>query len=170
MVKEIELKNGYKALVDDEDYDRINKFKWHIHLDGNRIYVSRSERIDGQSVTTQMQKEVLNYAPIGMNIDHKNGNRLDNQKCNLRVCTQSQNLANNNGHRKNPLSSQYKGVRKRYQRWCAQISVNGITRNIGTFDTEVEAAVAYNKRAKDQWGEFAVLNNIGELNEISQTL
>jgi len=163
MVKEIELTNGYKALVDDEDYDRINQFKWHYH-DG---YAARSKWVDGGPVKIMMHREVLGL-PFSYvddrQIDHKDRDDLNNTKCNLRICTQSRNLANNNGHRKNPLSSQYKGVRKRYQRWCAQISVNGVTKNIGTFDTEIEAADAYNKKAKDLWGEFAVLNNIGDIN------
>ena len=161
MVKEIELTKGYKAIVDDEDYDHISKFKWHYH----EGCAARSKWVNGGPVKIMMHREILGLPFTHIDkrqVDHKDHDDLNNRRCNLRICTQSQNLANNNGHRKNLLSSQYKGVRKRYQRWCAQISVNGVTRNIGTFDTEVEAAVAYNKKAKDQWGKFAVLNNIGE--------
>jgi len=93
-------------------------------------------------------------------VDHINGNGLDNRRCNLRLCEHKQNMANQ-GSRKN-TSSKYKGVTfyKRDQKWQAKISPNGKTIHLGYFDSEIEAAKAYNRKAVEVFGEFARLNDL----------
>jgi hypothetical protein len=93
-------------------------------------------------------------------VDHIDGNGLNNQQMNLRPANESQNGAN---ARKAPgFTSQYKGVYlvRRSQKWCAQIRVARLVRVLGTFDSEDEAALAYNAAAVEAWGDFALLNEV----------
>ena len=97
-------------------------------------------------------------APAGLVVDHIDGNGLNNRKSNLRVCTQAQNSLNSRPRRNS--SSRYKGVSfyKRDKIWQAQIFYNFRTINIGRFDDEIEAALAYDRKAAELFGEFAYLN------------
>ncbi len=104
-----------------------------------------------------MHRQIMN-APAGLVVDHIDGNGLNNRKSNLRVCTQGQNSLNSRPRRN--CSSRYKGVSfyKRDKIWQAQIFYNFRTINIGRFDDEVEAALAYDRKAEELFGEFAYLN------------
>lgn len=95
-------------------------------------------------------------APKGMVVDHINGDRFDNRKCNLRICTQAENMRN----RKPNAGVKYKGVRLKYSRFEARIGVGKKQIFIGKFDTEIEAAMAYNEAAVKFHGEYARLNEI----------
>lgn len=102
---------------------------------------------------------LLTQAPPGMVVDHINGDRLDNRLCNLRVCTQAQNLANGRSHRDS--ASKYRGVswRPKESSWRAQISVGGQrSRFLGQWATEEDAALAYDQAAREQYGKYARLN------------
>lgn len=101
----------------------------------------------------------MNAAP-NEQVDHINGDGLDNRKSNLRICNGSQNRCNK-GKPKNNTSG-YKGVtwHTPNKKWVAQIAVNGKHSYIGSFKTKEEAAKAYNKKAKELHGEFARLNNL----------
>ena len=91
-----------------------------------------------------------------MNTDHINGDRLDNRKSNLRICTHKENQRNMKMHKDN--TSVYKGVsRSREGRWVVKIG----NKYIATFKDIVEAAKRYNVEAKARYGEYAKLNNIG---------
>lgn len=96
----------------------------------------------------------------GFVVDHINGNGLDNRRENLRISTQAQNLWNAKKHKDS--SSIYKGVSKRRNdtNWSARIMKNGKAQHIGMFTTETEAASAYNRVAKELFGEFAILNTV----------
>lgn len=98
-------------------------------------------------------------APDGMQVDHIDGNRLNNTRSNLRVCTNMEN--NHNKPKRNSNKSGYKGVhRVKSGRWCAQITANYKCRSLGVFDTPEAAALAYNKAARELHGEFAYQNEI----------
>jgi hypothetical protein len=157
-MKEIQLTRGFVALVDDEDFDRINKWKWHCVIDNNNRYAVRSQRINGQSKAFLMHREILN-PPDGYFVDHKNRDGLNNQKDNLRLSTKSQNCKNRRGHGK----SKYLGVSEHQSgKWQARIQP-GVKKPrlfLGTFDDEKDAALAYNKAAVEFHGEFANLNNV----------
>jgi hypothetical protein len=157
--------NGEGIFVDDEDYEYINQFVWHIS-GGYAVVVSPYKKANGKwsSTTTRMHRVVLNPKPEE-DIDHANRNKLDNQKHNLRVCGQ----ALNNGNRakcSRPKDSIYKGVsrvknpRMKKVSWRCQVKVNGKTTNIGSYNSEVEAAKAYNDYAVSRFGDFALLNAI----------
>lgn len=146
------------AIVDDEDFEHLSRYKWKADVGKNwvRAYTHIGVKWTG------MHRLILK-PPEGMVVDHINGNSLDNRRCNLRVCTRSQNLLNR-GRNKNNKSG-YKGVvfhpfGKRIRRWKAQIRHNYRNIVIGYYLTPEEAAKAYNRKAKELWGEFAWLNPV----------
>lgn len=146
----------YKALVDDEDFERVNKLKWHTQILPNTIYAAT--RLKGNS------KIYLHTFLTGFTItDHKNGDGLDNQRHNLREATKSQNNTNKRKTIKTAkIQSKYRGVHWQIHRnkWNAEIACNGKKYYLGTFDSEDEAGLAYNERAKELHGEFAWLNKV----------
>jgi hypothetical protein len=105
---------------------------------------------------------MLLRAPADAQIDHIDGNKLNNQRVNLRFCTRTQNACN--GKSRKNSSSKYKGVNfdKQTGRWLARIQMNKKQKNLGRFDNEVDAAIAYNKMATELHGVFARLNIIKE--------
>ena len=151
-MKQIPLTGGGHALVDDADYPVINTFKWYLRTDG---YAATKQIVP--DVTVLMHRLLIN-TPKPYHTDHINGNKLDNRRENLRVATAMMNQANSRKHKKK--SSIYKGVTFRPQsgRWIAQIAPARKNIRIGTFDTEHQAAVAYDFWATFFWGEFAYTN------------
>lgn len=154
-VKYISLTQGKFALVDDKDYELVNSFKWY--FDSTTGYAKRDVRIDGKRKCIYMHR-FINGTKNGMLTDHKNGNRLDNQRNNLRECNHTQNHANK--RIENSFSSKYKGVywHKARNKWTAMIRFNRKGHYLGLFTDEKEAAKAYNEKAKDLFGDFAKLN------------
>ena len=161
-MKEIKLgqfgknKGVYVALVDDEDFERLNSFSWYAQKGGNTFYAQRCIKVNGKKVNIRMHREILN----GSIIDHIDRNGLNNQKSNLRVCTTSENAMNMRKHKKS--KSNYKGVcfHKLEKKWVAQIKINRKGFYLGYFMSEVDAARAYNSKAVELFGEFANLNII----------
>lgn len=158
-MQQIMLTQGYFTIVDDEDYDWLRAHKWvvfrHEYKDAFWCYASRhSSKVEGRK-TILMHRVILD-CPDGLVIDHINGNGLDNRCCNLRICTQEQNLRNRQLHRSN--RSGYHGVQASRGKWCASIRIDGQNIRIGWFDDPIEAAKAYDERALNEFGEFARLN------------
>jgi len=148
-MKEIQLTRGKFTLVDDEDYEWLNQWKWHYTHYG--YAARRSER----HVIVLLHRLVL-CAPKGSEVDHANGDRLDNRRVNLRFCTRSQNNANK---RLTWGRSKYKGVwLQQPGRWVSEAKKDGVKHRMGTYDTEEDAARAYDEAAKKLFGEFARLN------------
>jgi hypothetical protein len=144
------------TMIDDEDFEWLNKYKWNV---GGRGYVGTSlPQKDGFRKRLLMHKLLLPVNPP-YEVDHRNLNRLDNQRCNLRKCTRSQNRCNT-GKIKIPTSSIFNGVSydKNENTWGAFIKENGRLKRIGTYKNEVNAAIAYDKEATRIYGEFARLN------------
>jgi AP2 domain/HNH endonuclease len=144
-------------LIDEEDHGLVSKRHWYVYtLDrsggryvmadayGHRIYLHR----------------LITAAPRGQDVDHINGDGLDNRRVNLRVVPHALNLANQ--RRQQGRSSRYKGVSyyRSRGRWEAYIKVNGVQRKLGYFNSEREAAFAYDCAALAAWGEHALLNLI----------
>lgn len=157
MSREIALTQGKFAIVDDEDYEEISLFKWHAALRWRTWYAERATpKSEGLARTTSIHRQLLN--PGSSFIDHINGNGLDNRRENLRLCDSRTNTYNRQKHMN--CSSLFKGVylHKASGMWRAQIKLNGIRRSLGAFKLEIEAALAYDKAARDSFGEFAKLN------------
>lgn len=108
-----------------------------------------------------MLHRVIMNAPAGMEVDHIDGDGLNCRRYNLRICTRSQNRMNQRV-RITPKLSIYKGVTfdKSRDKWCARIKYFGVTRNLGRFEHETDAAIAYNVAASKTFGEFARLNQV----------
>ncbi len=144
---------GKFALVDDEDYDYLNQFKWHLSTKGYAVRSYRGKKVH--------MHRVVNKTPKNKETDHKHGNKLNNQKYNLRTATGLQNSANSRPHKDS--SSKYKGVHYRQGRakpWAARIYHEGKEINLGYSSKEKEAALAYNEEALKLKGKFAYLNKI----------
>jgi hypothetical protein len=152
---------GFRAIVDDEDFEQLNKYRWYALRNAiGEYYAYRKNKIDpvGSNTVIAMHNVIMNNTDCKM-VDHINHNTLDNRKSNLRFVTPSQNQMNMKLHKKG--SSRFKGVwwSKQHCKWCAQIEVNGKDRYLGSFLNEIEAAKAYNKAAQELFGQFAFLNS-----------
>ncbi|MEK6879410.1 MAG: AP2 domain-containing protein [Nanoarchaeota archaeon] len=164
---ELSGKNGIGKfiLVDDENFDWLNQWSWFL-VGRNLDYVCRRTHIGSakngtrKSVGFYIHRLIMD-APKDLQVDHRNRNKLDNRRKNLRFCNNSQNHQNQGISKKN--TSGYKGVnyiksKWRVKRWRAQIRVNGKNLTIASFNTKEEAALAYNQAAQKYFGEYARLN------------
>lgn len=145
------------VLIDEEDYEKIKIYTWGVQYSkrSNTFYVSRKEKNK-----TFLLHRLITNCPDGLVVDHINHNTLDNRKCNLRVCDNSENCRNMNKP-KHGVTSIYKGVRKyRNNKYSACIKHNKKQIHIGYYYSEIEAAIAYNEAALKYHGEFSRLNII----------
>lgn len=152
--------HGGTILVDAQDAALACEPGWGIYKKGAREgYVMRSRRVDGKTQSEILHRVIMG-APKGMLVDHRDGNRRNNTRGNLRVCTPAQNSANRHAHRIG--RSRYRGVswneHPRATQWSGTIRVLGRTIRLGRFATEEEAARAYDDAARKHYGEFARLN------------
>ena len=175
MAKEIQLTKGYVALVDDDDYEWLSKYKWNASIDRRDKYTSARTTVykyfEGYKWrrSVKMHRLILD-AKKGQIVDHVNGDPLDNRRENLRLATTSENARNHKKQEminKAPCSSEYKGVTLScskpggfgpYYYWRAQITVDGVNHYLGQFKEEEDAARAYDDAARNYHGEFANLN------------
>jgi len=159
-MKEIQLTQGKIALVDDADFEQVNRYKWYAKRSPKRVYVSRNLPLSGRKRTTQYLHQFLLNPPENSEIDHLDHDGLNNQRSNLRVCSTAENRRNVPVRINN--KSGFKGIRwrKDLQLWHARICYNRKRIHLGYFPDPVSAAMAYNTAAKDLHGEFACLNPI----------
>jgi len=154
-MKKIKLTQGQSVIVDDEDYNRMNKWKWCADKHHGRYYASRTFFISGLRIKVKMVNLIMDV-PKGKICNYIDSNRLNLQKSNLRVCTKTQNLQNQQVQRRSK-SSMFKGVSylKGRNRWQAYIKVNGEEIHLGIFKVEMNAVLAYDDTARKYFGEFA---------------
>ena len=157
--RRIPLTQGKYALVDQDDFERLNKHKWHADRHNNTFYAIRCVGSGKNRIRIMMHREIL-HPPDHLIVDHINHNGLDNRKANIRPATRSQNNFNRLIIKRKGASSKYKGVawKKSKEKWRAQIHVNGQCKFIGYFKDEIHAAKEYDNAAKKYHGEFASLN------------
>jgi len=151
-MQRIELSQGLFAIIDDEDYASMSNYNWY--FDG-RSYAVRSVTVNGKRVKIWMHREILG---VSCEVDHINGDGLDNRKCNLRPASHMENMRN---RKPNTVStSKYRGVywHKQAKKWRARLRTQGLHLSLGLFENEVSAAVAYDNAALRVFGEFARLN------------
>lgn len=162
-MKQIPLTQGQFTIVDDEDYDELIKLNWCANWSPRvkSFYTVCGKLTDyGRSM-----HRIIMSAPKGMVVDHINHDTLDNRKCNLRVCTNSQNLMNSRKRSNN--TSGYKGVfwDKDIHKWRAQITVGKKQKYLGSFISKSDAALAYNEASLEFHGEFGYKNIIKQIKE-----
>lgn len=170
-MKEIKVGKSHVALVDDEDFDFLNQFKWYLH---NLGYVQTSKK----GLHSKFIHRIIMQTPKGLDTDHINGNKLDNRKSNLRVCTHEENMQfarelgllsgggigtrADNFKKSNKRTSKYIGVYwfKNRNKWHTAIRKAPLRVFIGEFTNEIDAALAYNKKSIELFGEKAYINKI----------
>lgn len=159
MTKKIPLTQGKFALVDDNDYEELSKYKWYAsEMKKRNWYAGRNrKKHEGKDGLILMHRFIMK-AKKGTQVDHIDGNGLNNQRSNIRICTNSQNQANKKMPRTN--KSGYKGVSwfKRDKKWRAKMIFNGKDIHIGLFKKIEDAAKAYDLAAVKFQGEFAKIN------------
>lgn len=157
-MKKIKLTQGQVALVDDEDFEWLNQWKWYALKDHLTFYaVRKSSMVNRQTRQLIRMHRIILDSQNGELVDHKDHNGLNNQRSNIRPCTQSQNHQNRISR---VGTSRFKGVswRKGRNRWLVNIATGDRKRYVGMFKNELDAAMAYNSIAAELFGEFARLN------------
>lgn len=153
----IKISKGYEVLIDQKYLKILSKNKWKANVAEHTVYAEHTK-------LGSMHRKIMileGYNIKGKQIDHKDGNGLNNLISNLRICSNTQNARNQNKHKNN--TSGYKGVslRKDRNKWVAKIRIDNNKRIfLGHFDNKEDAARAYNKAALKYHGEFAKLNEI----------
>ena len=159
-MREIPLTQGRVALVDNADYEWLSQYKWTwVDADSRKGYATHYYRT-GKRVSAISMHRLIMEPPDGLQVDHINGDGLDNRRENLRLCTQGQNLRNQVG-RQNRVS-EWKGVvlHKPSGKWMAQIGIDRRKIYLGYYETPELAALAYNEAALKYHGDFARLNTV----------
>lgn len=144
----IPLSRGMFAKVDDADFAELSKYQWYAQRGYKTWYACRGDNSQGwrKRKIISMHRELMCF-PAGLEVDHINGDGLDNQRANLRTCTRSQNQ----GNRAPTKGRLFRGVRREKNRWVAILC----DREVGRFSTPEEAARAYDAAAIKHFGEFA---------------
>ena len=155
-MKIIFTSNGHEIFVDDEDYEILNSYKWNVDKRG---YAARADYINKKVIAIRMHRQVLGLVKgDGVHVDHKNMNKSDNQKLNLRMADAKTNSWNSGMKKKN--TSGFKGVdfSKTKKKWQARIRVGGERLHLGFYEKPDDAFFEYCCAAIKHHGEFANLN------------
>jgi hypothetical protein len=137
-MKEIQLTKGKVTIVDDEDFEYLNQWKWSAVVKSNTIYAKRGQVINGKFYIIPMHRSILNPT-IGLEVDHINRNGLDNRRNNLRCVSHAENCRN----RKEPIKSRGVGVYKVGKKYKSQKMIKGILYYLGIYKTYEEAREKY---------------------------
>lgn len=158
-MQQVKTAQGDTILIDDCDYALVSSLNWTTVKRRNLKYAITHIRSESGFKQVYLHRFLLD-PPKGMYIDHIDSNGLNNTRTNIRICTPSEN--SKNARKLSEKSSIYKGVSKwtRVKRYAARIRYNGRDQWLGFFDTERDAALAYNSAAIQYYGEFARLNNV----------
>lgn len=153
MTRQIPVGKDAYALVDDADYEWLSKFSWSLSDRRPGMgYARRTYWVGERSVSVAMHRLILGASADQM-VDHANRIKLDNRRSNLRFCTKADNMRN-----VVRTKAGYRGAYRHCRAWRAMIRVDGRTIHTGNCATQLEAAAAYDRLAKEHHGEFAILN------------
>lgn len=154
-MKEIMLTKGKVALVNDEDFEELNKHKWHCNSDGYAV-----RNLLRGKIKIWMHREIL-QTPKNKMTDHINGNKLDNRKENLRIANDVTNQQNKIGYSSNGFKGVCKHKNRKNKPYFSTIRVMNRSIFLGGFSSVIEAAKAYDEAAIKYFGEFARINQYG---------
>jgi len=155
------------AIIDLEDIERVGKYNWHAKK--RLTYYAYRVACCGRDINNKQIREgillhryILDILDSEMQVDHRNGNGIDNRKRNLRICTNSENSRN---RRKIGGVSKFKGIHwdRGHNKWHAQITTNKKVIHLGRFGSEIEAAKVYDVAALKYHKEFAATNEMLDL-------
>lgn len=158
-MNKIRLSMGMEAKVDDSDFPWLSEYKWHAHKNrtGVGFYAQHCESLGKKKYATVIMHRAIMNCKKGEIVDHKDGDGLNNQKRNLRLCTHQNNQRN--ARMKRWKLVPFKGVTINQGKFLAQIKTSpGKQKHIGRFETAQEAAKAYDQMARVLFGEFACTN------------
>lgn len=146
---------GRYAIVDDDVFDYLSQFMWSMD---NYGYANRATKLEKNIWRPRRMHHDIIPNKKGQIVDHKNRNRLDNRRDNLRVCNSKESIRNRGLNKNN--STGYKGVylNKKKNKYQAYITVDRVHIYLGAYDNPIDAAKAYDRSATDNFGEFAFLN------------
>jgi len=168
--RKIRLTEGKFTLVDQKDFYWLNNFEWFAKRNSKSFYAVRFDNDCAKWPTmVSMHRQIMD-SPVGLVVDHRNLDGLDNRRSNLRMATNSQNKCNCERDKTN-CTSKYRGVSwdKRGKYWVVYIQIEGKQNRLGKFDNEIDAAKAYDVAARKYHGEFARLNFPGKyLNPVTR--
>lgn len=152
---------GLFALVDECDAELVAPFRWNVMPSRSTFYAAvmknTSRRTGRTTITTRMHRLILN-APVGTQVDHIDGNGLNNTRANLRLCSQADNLMNKARYANNPTGFTGVTIYKPNGKFIGTIRIRSKAIHLGYFDTAVEAALAFDEAARRYRGSFARLN------------
>lgn len=157
-MKIIKLTQGERTLIDDEDYDKVIKHSWCVHKNPKKHTIKKYAKARINKRNVYLHRFLLK-PDSKILIDHINRDGLDNRRKNLRLVTASQNSMNSTG-RVHTRKSKYKGVSwiRRDEKWAAKIEINNKKIILGVFNSQIQAARVYDKKAKELFGQYARLN------------
>lgn len=154
-MKEIKLTQSKVTLVDDEDFKRLNRYKWCAWFDRRNYYAARNVYTGKKHIAVRMHREIIN-APKNMQVDHIDGNTLNNCRLNLRLCTNQQNAFNRiHAQKNNKLGIKGVSWHKRNKKFQSRIKVNGKEICLGYYNIIGDADSAYRKAEIKYFGDFA---------------
>lgn len=156
----IPLTKGYTAIIDACDVHLVSEFYWRAKEDGRRVYAARNVEIGKGKRRLMLLHRAITDAPKGSQVDHINRDGLDNRRCNLRVCTNTENQWNGGPRADN--TSGFRGVtwHKQNKGWHARIRCRGKVYSLGVFRNPEDAHAAYCSARKELFGEYAQDNSI----------
>jgi hypothetical protein len=154
----------FEILVDTEDYDRIKNYRWGLSFGEKRnsCYIKSHYKENGKYKYFSLHRFILDLKDSKILCDHINRNAHDNRKQNLRKCTPSESTRNTSAFRKKAINFKGLSQYKETNTWQVRIQCDGKRILLGYFKDPIEGAKAYNKKAKELFGEFAYLNPIPE--------
>lgn len=153
MATRISIGNHF-ATVDDGDADLVRSIEWMAVVKGECRYAASVHKVGGKHL---FMHRLIIGADDDQDVDHRDGNGLNNVRTNLRACSRSQNLGNSRKHCKS--ASRFKGLyRKRDGKWIAQIRIRDRKIHGGTFSSEEDAARRYDELAREHYGEYCRVN------------
>lgn len=152
------------TLVDLDDFERVSASKWGAARSGKSLYATATSLARLPKHHARLHHFILRTTP-GQIVDHINGDTLDNRKQNLRICTAAENAKNARRQTFVGKTSRFKGVcwSKYDGKWLARITSDGATKDLGLFDIEIDAALAYDAAAERLHGDFARINAVMKL-------
>jgi len=149
------LNQGLYALVDAEDWPKVSRFNWRARKIGRNYYAQAPDYTGGKRRDLLLHRVIMNLPDA---IDHRNGDGLDNRRCNLRPADRTQNLGNQRISVRNKSGFKGVGWHQRDRKWRAYLVVNKRQQHLGYFNSPAEAAKAYDRAARQHFRDFACLN------------
>lgn len=150
----VPLTKGLEAVIDAIDAELVGQWNWHASMSASgHVYALRNNNADGVRRTVAMHVQIMGLDASRREVDHRDGDGLNNRRANLRHCTHAENMRNRMLDRRNRFGA--KGVWASRGKFRASIKFEGKTIHLGTFQTQQEAAAAYLGAAKALFGDFA---------------